>query len=163
MKKCPVPNNQRPLNEYITLKTSIEFNWTIDNFKNFIKKLVKLSFTCYLSFGLVFSVAFPTKTTLYEIFIHSSLFTLISIICITSRVYLSWKYVYNRLMQATIPYEESGWYDGQVWIKSSKMLTQDIIIGTYEVLPIINRLKRVLIVFFSLLILNLYLEKFIIK
>jgi hypothetical protein len=66
-------------------------------------------------------------------------------------------------MQATIPYEESGWYDGQVWIKSSKMLTQDIIIGTYEVLPIINRLKRVLIVFFSLLILNLYLEKFIIK
>ena len=163
MKKCPVPTNQRPLNEYITLKNSIEFNWTINNFENFIKKLVELSFTCYLSFGLVFSVALQTKTTIYEIFIHSSLFTLMSIICITSRLYLSWKYVYNRLMQATITYEESGWYDGQIWIKSSKMLTQDTIIGTYEVLPITNRLKQVIIIFFSLLILNLYLEKFIIK
>ena len=28
-------------------------------------------------------------------------------------------------MEATVPYEESGWYDGQVWIKPPEILIQD--------------------------------------
>lgn len=31
------------------------------------------------------------------------------------RMYLGWAYVGNRLLSATVEYEETGWYDGQVF------------------------------------------------
>lgn len=33
------------------------------------------------------------------------------------RVLQGWSYVGDRLLSAVIPYEESGWYDGQMWVK----------------------------------------------
>ena len=62
------------------------------------------------------------------------------------RLYLGWRYIYNRLMNATVTYEESGWYDGQTWIKTNEVLIQDRLVGTYEVLPIIERLRVVILI-----------------
>jgi hypothetical protein len=45
-------------------------------------------------------------------------------------------------MEATVPYEESGWYDGQVWIKPPEILLQDRFIGTYEIYPGLQRLEK---------------------
>ena len=53
-------------------------------------------------------------------------------------------------MNATITYEESGWYDGQTWIKTNDILVQDRLVGLYEVFPIIQRLR--LLLYFSILI-----------
>jgi Conserved in the green lineage and diatoms 27 len=41
------------------------------------------------------------------------------------RLYLGWSFVQKRLLSATLFYEESGWYDGQMWIKSVDTLMQD--------------------------------------
>ena len=57
------------------------------------------------------------------------------------RLYLGWSYVIDRLFSATIFYEESGWYDGQVWVKTPEMLIKDRLIGTHCVLPILQRVK----------------------
>jgi hypothetical protein len=48
-------------------------------------------------------------------------------------------------MEATVPYEESGWYDGQVWIKPPEILMQDRLVGTYEIYPGIIRLQITLL------------------
>jgi hypothetical protein len=48
-------------------------------------------------------------------------------------------------MEATVPYEESGWYDGQIWIKPPEVLIQDRLIGTYEIYPGLSRLHLTLI------------------
>ena len=48
-------------------------------------------------------------------------------------------------MNATVTYEESGWYDGQTWVKTNEVLIQDRLIGIYEVLPVINRLRTVML------------------
>ena len=48
-------------------------------------------------------------------------------------------------MEATVPYEESGWYDGQVWIKPPEILLQDRLIGTYEIYPGLLRLQSTLV------------------
>jgi hypothetical protein len=53
-------------------------------------------------------------------------------------------------MLSVITYEESGWYDGQTWIKSKEMLVQDRLIGTYELLPKIEKLKSIVISLFIL-------------
>jgi hypothetical protein len=48
-------------------------------------------------------------------------------------------------MEATFPYEESGWYDGQIWIKPPEVLIQDRLIGTYEIYPGLSLLYLTLI------------------
>ncbi len=49
-------------------------------------------------------------------------------------------------MNSTITYEESGWYDGQTWVKTNEILLQDTLVGTYEVLPIMYRLRTVILI-----------------
>jgi hypothetical protein len=66
------------------------------------------------------------------------------------RLYLGWSYVRDRLLRETIFYEESGWYDGQTWTKPPEILTRDRLIVSYQVQPILQRLKRtfgILVVF----------------
>jgi hypothetical protein len=58
------------------------------------------------------------------------------------RLYLGWSYVRDRLLRETIFYEESGWYDGQTWTKPPEILTRDRLIVSYQVQPILLRLKR---------------------
>lgn len=50
-------------------------------------------------------------------------------------------------MEATVAYEESGWYDGQVWVKPPEILLQDRLIGTYEIYPGLQRLEKLLFFF----------------
>jgi hypothetical protein len=58
------------------------------------------------------------------------------------RLFLSWKYVSDRLYQPTIPYEESGWYDGKIWIKPKSILLQDRLIYEYKIIPVFDRIYQ---------------------
>ena len=60
-------------------------------------------------------------------------------------------------MNATVSYEESGWYDGQTWVKTTEILLQDKLIGTYELLPKINRLKITLRICIILLSISVFI------
>lgn len=57
------------------------------------------------------------------------------------QLYLGWVYVRNRLAQPVVPYEESGWYDGQIWTKPEEVLQRDRLIVTYQIQSMLNRLK----------------------
>jgi ABC-type uncharacterized transport system auxiliary subunit len=72
--------------------------------------------------------------------------------------YLACIYVYDRLMTSTISYEESGWYDGQTWVKSKEILLQDRLIGRYELEPKIRRLKIVLYSLVSTFGISLFID-----
>ena len=41
-------------------------------------------------------------------------------------------------------YEESGWYDGQIWIKPVKLKEQESLIALLEVKPILKNLIQIL-------------------
>lgn len=58
------------------------------------------------------------------------------------RLYLGWSYIRDRLLNETVFYEESGWYDGQYWPKPPEVLTRDRLIVSYEIQPILRRLQR---------------------
>ena len=145
---CPVPKDQRPLNEYKKLKESTNFAWCIQTQNDYFKSLIiisvtSLAFAFFLLTVSSFSVANPKYLLLY-----SCLTGIVIITFFCLRSYLGWQYIYSRLMEATVPYEESGWYDGQVWIKPPEILLQDRLVGTYEIYPGIIRLQITL--FFSL-------------
>ncbi|KAG0485057.1 hypothetical protein HPP92_009136 [Vanilla planifolia] len=60
-------------------------------------------------------------------------------------MYLGWTYVGNRLLSATVEYEETGWYDGQVWVKTPEVLARDRLLGSFSVKPVLTRVKLTLV------------------
>lgn len=139
---CPVPFDQQPLNEYEALKTSFWFSWSTEKFPNFGRKLVIL-FSLISSISIIINIiAFTASKISISTFLDSFSFSSFIIETLLIRLYLGWSYILKRLSSATIFYEESGWYDGQLWIKSADILTQDRLVGIYQVEPLLVKIKK---------------------
>nr|YP_009244038.1 hypothetical protein Gele_017 [Gelidium elegans]AMK96280.1 hypothetical protein Gele_017 [Gelidium elegans] len=140
-KICPVPYDQQPINEYASLKQSCFFAWSTFNISYYI-----------MSIGIIFCVLFiiclpvslslvSSKQNLLEAFIFNFILVTGCLLAIFTRLYLGWSYIVKRLVSASVFYEESGWYDGQIWVKTVDSLTKDRLIGAYEVRPLISRVQ----------------------
>ena len=145
-RQCPVPKYQRPLTEYNDLKNSFTFSWTKEKSYPFNKTLLAFFIILVFFTSIVVTNSHePEKNEITSFLqITSSALGIFNLWIL--RLYLAWKYIYDRLMNATVSYEESGWYDGQTWVKTNEVLIQDRLVGTYEVLPIMNRLRTVILI-----------------
>lgn len=150
-KKCPIPIEQQPLNEYFSLKDSWLFSISTYKWKIYLQYIIRIYFILFLSIFLVMLFFQPlknidniVKTLCLDCLIID---TIIMFICV--RMYLGWSYVCKRLLSATVFYEESGWYDGQIWIKTSESLMQDRLIGLYEVTPSIYKIQYTFFAFLA--------------
>lgn len=138
---CPVPFDQQPLNEYEALKKSPIFNWSTQNNAQFMQQLL------LLFFGLILTLCMLSINKISALIVLDNLVIAIFLIeVILIRLYLGWSYIFKRLASATVFYEESGWYDGQLWVKSAELLTKDRLIGIYQVEPILLRVKNIFFV-----------------
>jgi hypothetical protein len=144
---CPVPIDQRPINEYEELSTSPFFFWTTKSMTSYLKTLATHILLVYAAVVLLIKISITNSelevNTLAYILTFGNVVLIVGIL----RIYLGWLYIYERLIKASITYEESGWYDGQTWIKPPESLIQDKLIATYKLLPILNRLKQTLLFF----------------
>ena len=87
------------------------------------------------------SIYFKTSITKY---ILLSFFSSLSIpFLISLRLYLGWNHVFKRLNSESVEYEESGWYDGQVWIKPLVLKERESLIASNEVKPILKNLIQI--------------------
>ena len=59
------------------------------------------------------------------------------------RLYLGWNHIFNRLISEKVEYEESGWYDGQVWEKPLVLREKESLIASIEVKPILKNLIQI--------------------
>lgn len=155
---CPVPFDQQPLNEYNSLKNSCFFSWSLLSINKYLNILC-LIFSCLLIafYPLVYTI-FINQNNMIQIFMYDICIINFILISIFIRLYLGWSYIVKRLFSSTIFYEESGWYDGQIWIKNVESITKDRLIGLYEVIPFMNRIKYSLLIS----IISFILESFII-
>lgn len=147
---CPVPKDQQPMYEYTNLKNSIFFFWTTEDLKSYLVKVLIIILNCMI-LGGVLSINNIFENNLTKHIISVSLVVDSFVILFLIRIYLGWEYIYNRLKNATVSYEESGWYDGQIWIKTPEMLIQDRLVADYILIPILKRIKitlTLLIVYF---------------
>lgn len=139
---CPVPTEQQPLNEYRELSESGFFQWATLALPQYIRKLLWVWVWSWAIAGPVAAASFaPMKHPVQFSLLGAagaSLFLTLTLV----RLYLGWSYIHSRLSNATIFYEESGWYDGQSWSKPPEVLVQDRLIVTYQVQPVIQRLRR---------------------
>ena len=140
--KCPVPREQQPTNEFIELSKSNIFSWPKSK-KSLILVLIKFWIVSFLLFLIISSGSIYFKTSLLK-YILLSFFSSLSIpILILIRLYLGWNHIFKRLTSEKVEYEESGWYDGQVWIKPLFLKEKESLIASIEVKPILKNLIQI--------------------
>ncbi|KAM3091446.1 CGLD27 family protein [Phormidesmis sp. 146-35] len=139
---CPVPVEQRPINEYQDLKESWFFRWATLDLVGYIKPIAILWGLSWLLAGPTAAMSFsPARHPLEYALLGAAGASIIPALALI-RLYLGWSYIRTRLLNTTVFYEESGWYDGQTWEKPIEVLNQDRLIVSYQIQPILQRLNR---------------------
>ena len=140
--KCPVPREQQPTNEFIELSKSNIFSWPKTK-KSLFFVLIKFWLVAFVLFLIISSGSVYFKTSILK-YILLSFFSSLSIpLLISIRLYLGWNHVFRRLTSERVEYEESGWYDGQVWIKPLVLKEKESLIASIEVKPILKNLIQI--------------------
>ena len=160
--RCPVPKNQQPTNEFIELSKSKIFSWPKSKtiFSFILLKFWIATFILFIiiSSGSAYFGTNPTRYILLSLFSSLTLPLLLSI-----RLYLGWNHIFKRLISEKVEYEESGWYDGQVWVKPIELKEKESLIASAEVKPILKNLIQLssIILIFILSGILLYQYKYI--
>jgi len=100
--------------------------------------VVAIELILFISSGSVYFKTSLLKYILLSFFSSLSIPFLISI-----RLYLGWNHIFNRLISEKVEYEESGWYDGQVWEKPLVLKEKESLIASIEVKPILKNLIQI--------------------
>ncbi|KAG6469465.1 uncharacterized protein ycf36-like [Zingiber officinale] len=142
---CPVPFDQLPVNEYQALSTSFPFSWAAADLRLYSSRLAVTGGLFALLVGLPVS-AFGTRSLSDpRCALGAASAGLLAVTLAVLRMYLGWAYVGNRLLSATVEYEETGWYDGQIWVKTPEVLARDRLLGSFSVKPVLSRVKLTLV------------------
>ncbi len=140
---CPVPKEQQPTNEFIELSRSKIFSWPKSK-KSFLFILLKIWFATFSIFLVISSGSTYFKTSILK-YVLLSFFSSLSLPFLFSiRLYLGWNHIFKRLRSEKVEYEESGWYDGQTWIKPVKLKEKESLIAQLEVKPILKTIIQFL-------------------
>ncbi|KAB1998529.1 hypothetical protein ERO13_D12G072800v2 [Gossypium hirsutum] len=153
-----VPFEQRPVNEYSSLKDGPLYSWGELGPGQFFLRLGGLWLVTFTVLGVPIAAASfnPSREPLRFV-LAAGTGTLFLVSLIVLRIYLGWSYVGDRLLSAVIPYEETGWYDGQMWVKPPEVLARDRLLGSYKVKPVIKLLKQTLVGTGALLVTSVFL------
>lgn len=147
----PVPDEQIPLNEYKQLQESWFFRWVTLSRLEFGSKLAYIWAVSLFITAPIASASFPPDKATFSFILATTLASTFFVGVALLRLYLGWSYIGDRLNQEKITYEESGWYDGQEWKKTVEMLMQDRLVFSYQVQPILKRLKKSALILLSLI------------
>jgi len=157
--KCPVPREQQPTNEFIELSKSKIFSWPKTK-KSLILILIKFWIGAFVLFLVISSGSVYFKTSLLK-YILLSFFSSLSIpLLISIRLYLGWNHIFKRLTSEKVEYEESGWYDGQVWEKPLVLKEKESLIASIEVKPILKNLTQIFSIILTLVLSGILLFQY---
>ena len=142
---CPVPPNQRPINEFNSIRNSWIISWPFLDKHIFYRRLT-LSWLFFIPISLTISYGSDyLKNNIFELIFVSLTASLVFPILLLFRQWLSWLYISKRLNSENIEYEESAWYDGQTWEKPIDWRAKDLLIAQHQIKPILNHLKAIII------------------
>ena len=152
---CPVPQNQRPINEFNSIRNSWIISWPFLERNIFYRKLI-FSWLFITPVSLTISYGSDyLKNNIFELIFLSFTASIAFPILILIRQWLSWVYIYKRLNSEKIEYEESGWYDGQTWEKPISWRAKDLLIAQHQIKPILNHLKVIILLLIFIIISSL--------
>ncbi len=159
--QCPVPVDQIPIKEYESMSESWFYSWGARNLVGYLVPIISLWLVSWLIVGPMAAVSFMPSKLLPQFMISASLGALLLPTLALVQLYIGWRHVCDRLLQRAVPYEESGWYDGQIWEKPEDVVMQDRLIANYEVKPLMLRLQKTFAVILGIISFSLVTWQFI--
>jgi hypothetical protein len=149
-----VPRDQRPFYEYLKRKESFLLGWVGLNESSYTTRFS-------LAFLSIFFLFLPLTNLSLNLFYYpvlslivNLLISLILMLILYTYFFVAWLYVGKRLLSAKVYYEESGWYDGKIWIKPPTILKHERLLYYYQLVPLILRVKKTLKLIVLALIIN---------
>jgi hypothetical protein len=142
--RCPVPVEQLPINQYEDMRDSWFYSWGSRPLRGYVQPVIILWLINWGIAGPITAVNFPPGKYLPAFILLTSAGALLLPMLALAQLYVGWLHVGQRLQQDQVPYEESGWYDGQVWQKPEEVLNRDRLIMDYQVKPILQRVRNTL-------------------
>ena len=157
--KCPVPKEQQPTNEFLELSNSKLFSLAKTNMK-FSIILISFWLVAFLLFLVISSGSAYFSKYLFKYIFLSLIGSLSVPLLITIRLYLGWNHIYKRLTSEIIEYEESGWYDGQIWTKPVELKDKESLIASIEVKPILKNLTQASSILISIILIGILIFQY---
>ena len=144
--RCPVPVDQRPASQLRELQDSLLLGWGGLELVPYVTRLGALGAFFYVVISKpIADYSYDPATQPVESIICALTGSFVAVAVFALFIYNNWSYVRDRLLSATVEYEETGWYDGQTYVKDPEMLARDRLLGTYTVRPIVERLRKTLL------------------
>jgi TRAP-type uncharacterized transport system fused permease subunit len=139
---CPVPPEQRPLQEYEQLLASWFFVWPSQDLPGLLRPLATSWLLLLPLSTLVASGSWVLRHHPAQLVLAGMVAAVALPMLLLVRQWLGWNYVHRRLVSERVEYEESGWYDGQVWEKPLAWRQQDLLVAQHQVQPVLRRLQQ---------------------
>jgi hypothetical protein len=156
---CPVPEDQKPINEYIALKENSFTSWI-----TFSKKKYRKTFLSFLFFFLFLVSLFhfnnenEKELQVFPWLVINFLISLNTVFFFLLINFIRWKQIQIRFNNSRVFYEEASWYDGQIWEKPFSIIKNDRLLNTQKIIPILERISRTMFLVFCF---NLFLISFL--
>jgi hypothetical protein len=139
---CPLPEEQKPVYEYIQLKENDLTNWMTFEKEQYLQKVLFFTFPLLGFFSLFPFSKYQEREYVLGTFLATLLFAFLGF-CFFLFVNLArWKKVEIRLRKSRLFYEEASWYDGQIWEKPFSILKNDKLVSSQKMHPILQRFFR---------------------
>ena len=136
---CPIPEDQKPINEYISLKENNLTNWITLVKRKYFGTLFQIFFTFFL-ICLTFTFdGIESINQLLTTFQQTSFFSLAMLNFVLIYILSNWKQVDNRFNTSRLIYEEGSWYTSEIWEKPISLIKNDKLISTQILQPIVLR------------------------
>ncbi len=139
---CPVSPEQLPLEEYRQLERSWFFSWPAKGAQHLARSLVVAWLVALPSGLIVASGSWSLRHHPLRLAVAGLTVTLVLPLLLLLRQWLGWSRLHGRLSSERVEYEESGWYDGQVWDKPLAWHQRDLLVASHQVAPVLQRLRR---------------------
>lgn len=136
----PIPVEQQPLQQYEELREAFPFCWPVLEWIPYLKRILGVWGGVLI---LISPLVWSSFAGDWGHFASGSLLganALLSLVLM--HLYLGWAYIRRRLVQVRIPYEESGWYDGAMYVKSEEEVAQHRLVVSYQIDPVLRRVRR---------------------
>ena len=158
---CPVPEDQKPINEYINIKENDLFNWVTFSPKKYAEKIRNLFFTCFLGSIFLIELFISNSTDLFYLFFLNFLLSTFFFCLFIFLILIRWIEIKNKFNSTRLFYEEASWYDGQIWEKPFELIKNDKLLSSQKIEPIIQRVTNLLSLFLSLFLILFFIFQII--
>lgn len=139
---CPVPEDQKPINEYLQLMENDLTKWVAFSNQEYKKTLFSKFFTAFCFFSVSNIFNFPNNFYLIDWILKNIIFTFFTLLILLGINFFRWKTIQNKLENSRLFYEEASWYDGQIWEKPFSIIKNDYLLNTQKIKPILQRIIR---------------------